>query len=254
MDYSQLDQFNYRELKNIAVDMGLKVHRSKANIIEEIAEAFKEYESYKKDKIDRYKIHNQLGERGKEGTTYLVSTKDGRQYAMKTFRKYKSSTTLRKEAELQKMAADVGAAPNVVDIDTVSKYIVMERMDTHLVDRMKIQGGTLTKDQQRQIISIYKKLDKARVFHADANLLNYMYRGEKLYIIDFGMSKEVTTALVNKLGTETPNINIMTLGLALKLREMGCPESSYEYVVKYLTEEQKLQFGFYRKARKSVVG
>lgn len=253
MDYSHLDKLNYRELKNIAIDMGLKVYRSKANIIDEIVEAFKEYENYKKDKIDRYKIQYQLGEKGKEGTAYLVSTKDGKQYAMKTFRKYKSSITLRKEAELQKMAADVGAAPNVIDIDTVSKYIVMEKMDTHLVDKMKIQGGILTKDQQRQIISIYKKLDKARVFHADANLLNYMYRGEKLYIIDFGMSKEITTALVNKLGTETPNLNIMTLGLALKLKEMGCPESSYEYIIKYLTDDQKLQFGFYRKSKKSIV-
>lgn len=247
MDYAHLEQFSYNELKSMTQEMGLKVRRSKVGLVEEIAEAFKEYESYKKDKLDKYQRGEQLGEKGKEGTTYLVTTKDGTEYAMKTFRKQKSSTTLRKEADLQKLAADVGASPNVIDIDTVSKYIVMEKMDSHIVKKMEEQGGELTRHQQKQIISIYKKLDKAGVFHGDANMLNYMYHGDKLYIIDFGMARPITTALVKKLGTETPNMHIMTLGLALKLRDMGCSSSSYEYVVKYLSEEQRMQFGFVAK-------
>jgi tRNA A-37 threonylcarbamoyl transferase component Bud32 len=166
---------------------------------------------------------------------------------MKTFRKQKSSVNLVKEAELQKLAADLGASPNVVDFDTVSKYIVMEKMDRHLLDIIKDQEGNLTNQQQKQIIAIYKKLDKARVFHGDANLLNYMYKGTKLYIIDFGMAREITTSLVKKLGTETPNIQIMTLGLALKLRDLGCPRSSYDHIIKYLSDEQRIQFGFVKK-------
>ena len=59
------------------------------------------------------------------------------------------------------------------------------------------------------------------------------------------MAKEITIALVKKLGTETPNIQIMTLGLALKLREMKCPPQSYEYIISYLSHEQRLQFNFY---------
>ena len=244
MDYSQLEEYSYTELKYMAKDMGLAIRRSKAGLIGEIVEAFKEYETYKREKIDKYQRGEQLGEKGKEGTTFLVTTSSGNEYAMKTFCKQKSSATLRKEAELQKMAADVGASPNVIDIDTVSKYIVMEKMDSHLLDAMKNQGGTLTRHQQKQIISIYRKLDKAGVFHGDANLLNYMYKGEKLYIIDFGMAREVTTALIRKLGTDSPNMHIMTLGLALKLRDLKCPSSSYEYIVKYLSDEQRLQFGF----------
>jgi hypothetical protein len=58
------------------------------------------------------------------------------------------------------------------------------------------------------------------------------------------MAKEITVALARKLGTSTPNIQIMTLGLALKLRDMGFPKSSYDYVIKYLSEEQRSQFGF----------
>ena len=224
--------------------MSLHICRNKAGLIKEISLAFKEYETYKRDKIDRYNRGGQLGEKGKEGTTYLVTTKDGKEYAMKTFRKQKSSVNLRKEADLQKMAADFGASPNVIDIDTVSKYIVMEKMDMHLVDLMKQQDGILTKKQQQDIIALYKKLDKAGVFHGDANLLNYMYKGNKLYIIDFGMAREITAALVKKLGTENPNMQIMTLGMALKLRDLKCNQSSYSHITKHLSDDQKIQFGF----------
>ena len=244
MDYVHLEEYSYKELKEIARVMDLTIRRSKAGIIGEITEAFKEYETYKKDKLDKYQRKHQLGECGKEGTTYLVEDRKGNQYAMKTFRKQKSSATLCKEADLQKIAADVGASPNVIDIDTVSKYIVMEKMDRHLLDVVQEQGGKLTRHQQKQILSIYKKLDKAKVFHGDANLLNYMYRDDNLYIIDFGMAKEVTIALIKKLGTDIPNMHIMTLGLALKLRDLGFGSSSYEYIIKHLSEEQRLQFGF----------
>ena len=249
MDFGELSTRSYTELKDLAISMDLPIRRSKEDLIKVITKAFKEYESYKREKIDRYTRGKQLGEKGKEGTTYQVTDPQGKKYAMKTFRKQKSSATLIKEAELQKLAADVGAAPNVIDFDTVSKYIVMEKMDSHLLDKISAQG-CVTKEQQKQIIGIYLKLDKAKVLHGDANLLNYMYRRDKLYIIDFGMAKEVTVALSRKLGTSTPNIQIMTLGLALKLREMGFPKTSYDYIIRYLTEEQRCQFGFVSQSSK----
>jgi len=244
MDYSKLEKYTCVDLRLMAEKMDLRIYRGKSDLIRVITDAFKEYEAYKKDKIDKYERFEQLGKKGKEGTTFLVRTKDGSEYAMKTFRKQKSSTNLRKEADLQKMVSNLGISPQVIEIDTVSKYIVMEKLDLHLVDLMKQQGGILTKRQQKQIISIYKKLDIARVFHGDANLLNYMYKGTKLYIIDFGMAKEITQSLIKKLGTETPNMHIMTLGMALKLRDLKCTPSSYSYIVKHLSEDQRSQFGF----------
>jgi predicted Ser/Thr protein kinase len=237
-----LTDYNYSELKGMAREMGLRIRRSKTELIRDISHGFKEYESYKKEKLDRYERISQLGEKGKEGTTYLVEA-NGEQYAMKTFRKQKSSMTLRKEAELQNMAAELGASPKVVDIDTVSKYIVMEKLDRHLYDILKKNGAALSQNIQKQIVSIYRKLDSAGVFHGDANLLNYMFKGRQLYIIDFGMAKEITNSLVYKLGTTTPNLSIMTLGLVLKLKEIGAPRSSYSYLVKHLSEEQRSQFG-----------
>ena len=89
----------------------------------------------------------------------------------------------------------------------------MEKLDIHLIDLIKEQNGDLKIYQQKDILNIYKKLDKAKVFHADSNILNYMYdKDKKLYIIDFGMSKYIDEKLIKKLGTEEPNINLMTLG------------------------------------------
>jgi tRNA A-37 threonylcarbamoyl transferase component Bud32 len=244
MNYNQLEKLTYTELKKISVDLGIKATRSKEETLKSITHAFKEYESYKKSKIDRYIKITQLGMKGKEGTTYLVKNKDtGEEYAMKTFRKQKSSEKLRQEAKLQQIASETGVSPRIIDVDTVSKYIIMEKMDKHLIDIIQKQEGSLSKAHQKQIINIYKNLDNARVFHGDANLLNYMFKGKQLYIIDFGMSKEITNELVRKLGTTTPNVHIMTLGLILKLKEMNCPSSSYEYLAKFISDDQREKFG-----------
>ena len=118
----------------------------------------------------------------------------------------------------------------------------MEKMDHHLVDVMKKQKGNLKRSQQYEILNIFKKLDEVGVFHADSNILNYMIKGNKIYIIDFGFSKEINEKLVKKLGTSTPNIRMMTLGLVLKLREMNCPPSSWKYLKKRLSDEDIQQF------------
>jgi tRNA A-37 threonylcarbamoyl transferase component Bud32 len=242
MDYSYFDKCSFEDLKEIALQMDIKISKSKLSLKNQIINAFKEYEDYKKQKIDKYKKLNQLGNTGKEGTTYLVETENGTQYAMKTFKKTKSSNTLEKEAYLQQKAAEHGLSPKVIDTDTVSKYIIMEKLDTHLLDSLTKQEGILTDKQQKQIIQIFKGLDKAGVFHGDSNILNYMYKGKKLYIIDFGFAKEINPELTDKLKTKNPNIDIMTLGFILKLKEMKCPPESYSYLVKFIKDEDKLQF------------
>jgi tRNA A-37 threonylcarbamoyl transferase component Bud32 len=242
MNYNHIENLNYAEIKQISEEMGFKVRRNKEEMLKEIVNGLKEYETYKKNKIDKYTKIKQLGKKGKEGVTYLVKTKNGNEYAMKTFRKQKSTDKLNNEIKLQHLAAKAGVSPNIIDYDTVSKYIVMDKMDRHLTDIINKQEGLLTKIQQKQIISIYKKLDDINVFHGDANLLNYMFFGKQLYIIDFGMAKEITNLLIKKLGTSTPNVHIMTLGLVLKLKEMNCNPESYSYLSKFLSEDQIKQF------------
>ena len=114
----------------------------------------------------------------------------------------------------------------------------MEKLDQHLLDVMKKQKGCLNRSQQLEIIEIYKKLDQIRVFHADSNILNYMIKNKKIYIIDFGFAKEIDGKLIKKLGTDIPNIKIMTLGLIIKLKELNCNPSSWKYLKKYITKEE----------------
>lgn len=251
MNKSELEKLSLSDLKNLAKKMDLKTTMKKAQLIENIYSCFKEYEKYEQTinsstllpTFEKYEIHSQLGEEGKEGTTYFVTSKNSKkEYAMKTFRKKKSSSTLRKEASLQNKAAAEHISPKIVDIDTVSKFIVMEKMDYHLIDKMKKQNGNLTKNQQEQIIQIFKTLDKIKVFHGDSNILNYMYKNKKIYIIDFGMAKEINSSLIKKLGTEQPNLQIMTLGFILKLKELKCPETSYKYMLKYISNSEKERF------------
>lgn len=246
MNYNQLETLNYNQLKKISEELGLKHQRSKEETLKGIVKAFKEYENYKKTKVDKYNKIEQIGNKGKEGTTYSVLQKNtNTEYAMKTFRKQKSSQKLRQEAHLQQLASNVGVSPNIIEIDTVSKYIVMDKMDKHLTEILGKDNGLLSKNYQKQIINIYKKLDNANVFHGDVNLLNYMMKGKQIYIIDFGMAKEITNELIHKLGTTSPNLDIMTLGLILKLKEMNCPRESYSYLAKFLTKEQLEKFNIY---------
>lgn len=238
MDDTLLKQTSFENLKKMAKDMGLNSHRSKEGYIKDIKKGFEEYEKYKENKIDKYSRIRQLGNKGKEGITYLVSDKNNREFAMKTFRKTKSSNTLKNEYILQKKAASVGIAPRVVEYDSISKYIVMEMMDCHLVEILGKNKARLSRSYQYQILDIFEKLDEVKVFHGDSNILNYMIKNGRVYIIDFGFSREINDRLVKKLGTSTPNTNIMTLGLILKLKELNCDPFSWKYLIKKLSKKE----------------
>ena len=237
MDYVSLEKLSFNELKKMAKDMDLETKRSKSEYIIDIQKALKEYEKYKKNKIDKYKKIKQLGNKGKEGITYLVKDHKDREFAMKTFRQTKSSNTLKAEYHFQKIAASEGISPRVVEYDSVSKYIVMEKMDEHLLDVIKKQKGILNKSQQLQIIDIFQKLDKINVFHGDSNLLNYMLKDNKIYIIDFGFSKEINQKFIKKVGAENPNVTLMLIGFILKLKEMDIDNISWKYLKKYVSQE-----------------
>lgn len=243
MDFNYLQRLNYNNLRKIGEDMGISIPKKKEELIQNILICFREYEEYKKEKIDKYTKIKQIGNEGKEGITYLVKTKDNQKFAMKTFRKTKSSTKIKLEADLQHKASLLGIAPKVIDIDTVSKYIVMEKLDVHLVDVMKKQNGNLVEEQQKEIIDIFIKLDESCVFQGDSNILNYMYKDQKLYIIDFGMAKLIDDKLKKKLKTEKPNFTIMNLGFILKLKELNCPETSYSHLITHVSEENKIKYG-----------
>jgi tRNA A-37 threonylcarbamoyl transferase component Bud32 len=246
MNFSFLKNKSFEELKRIGseIEINEEDYKTKNELINMIIKCFKEYEEYKTNKKDKYEIIKQLGDKGKEGITYLVKDRTtGLEYAMKTFNKRKSIENIKKESELQKKSYEKGISPKVIDVDTVSNYIVMEKMDEHLFDVMKRQKGNLTESQQKQLMDIFIKLDEANVFHGDSNILNYMLKKNKIYIIDFGMSKSIDEKFKRKLKEDRPNFTLMNLGFIIKLKELKCPETAYSYLISFVSEENKIKYG-----------
>jgi tRNA A-37 threonylcarbamoyl transferase component Bud32 len=240
------------ELYDIAKSLGIKSYSSlgKEQLLEKIEDRLSneskktkdDTETYKRISKNRYKKYNQIGNTGKDAKTYLVKDKYGSEYAMKTFKKAKSGKKISEEVVLQKLCSDAGISPKVVDYDTESKFIVMEKMEKHLFEVLNEQGGVLTMAQQKQILHIFKTLDNVGVFHGDSNIMNYMYRGNTLYIIDFGYGKRIDEAQIKKLGTKTPNMEIMLLGFILKLREFKCPVESYKTLATHISPQKRTEF------------
>ena len=237
----ELEKLSLLELKKLGQRLELPANLTKQELISRIGAEFGHYEEYKKDKLERYTRHEQLGKKGKEGITYLVSDKNGKEYAMKTFRKGKSSKTLKKEFDLQKKAGKIGVAPKVYDYDIVGKWIVMEKMDRHLItDLTKIN---LTKADQLRILEIFRLLDEIKVLQGDVNVINLMVRKNQIYLIDYGFAKEITPELCRKMKTNHPNTELMTVGFVIKLKELGAPEKSYHYLLHSLNKDLRKMYG-----------
>lgn len=189
-------------------------------------------------KVPVYEIICLLG-KGKEGVAYKVRNEYTKQlFAMKKFKKGKSLLRMLEEIRLQKIAASVNIAPDIIYVNQDEKYFIMEKLDSHLYDHLCKTEGVLSKQIQAQIIKLFQKLDSIGVFHADANLMNYMFKGKTLMLIDYGMAKPIDSYLINKLKTKTPNIEYMTIGIILKLKELNCDPSSWSYFLKYVNPEK----------------
>lgn len=208
----------------------------------ELEQKIKAEEDKMKKSIEKYKIKEQIGNKGKDGKTFLVVDRFGYEYAMKTFRKNKSSDAITKEVELQRLCSDAGIAPKIIDVDTNSKFIVMEKMDYHLLDEINNSKGLLSESRQKELLKIFKTLDKVGVLHGDVNLLNYMVKNGKLYIIDFGLSRRLTPDYKKRIGIENVNIVLSLLGFVLKMKDASVSSSSYSYLKQFIPEDKRRQF------------
>ena len=188
----------------------------------------------------KYKILEQLGNTGKEGTTYKVKFR-GKYYAMKKFKKKKSINKIVKEAQLQHLASLKGIAPKIKECNLDDKYIVMDLLDYNLFALLSKRSGRLSIQKQKEIIQLLKLLDANNIFHGDPNPANFMIKDGKLYIIDFGFSKEINKKLIKKLHTNTPNIDFMILGFILKCKE-SFSNVNYSHLKKFLSKENLLKF------------
>ena len=146
-----------------------------------------------------------------------------------------------REASFQQRAAEIGVSPVIIDINPVKKYIVMEKMDETLFDIIKKNKGVIPITYQKQIFTIFNKLDRIGILHGDPNSTNFMIKGRKLYIIDYGFAKEIDKKLINKYGTNKLNRHLMIFGFILQLREIFGNALKCKYLKSKLSKEQILQ-------------
>jgi hypothetical protein len=68
-----------------------------------------------------------------------------------------------------------------------------------------------------------------------------MKKGKRLYIIDFGFARKIDDKIIKKYGSN-PNIKLMTLGLILKLKDLGCPRTSYIFMLDFISDRKIKKF------------
>ena len=228
------------ELRKKAKKYGLKTENLPKK---ELQKTIEKEEIERKKRLEKYEIKNQLGLKGKDGKAFLVVDQFGVEYAMKTFRSNKSVDNLLQEVQLQRICYSAGISPKIIDVDKKNKFIVMEKMDSHLIDEINASGGKLSESRQKELVHIFKTMDKINVLHGDVNMLNYMIRDNKLYVIDFGMGKNLTPEFKKKIKSEKPNIELSLLGFVLKLKDVNAQPSSYSLLRLYISDENKRKFG-----------
>ena len=154
-----------------------------------------------------WKKKKQLGESGKEGTCYrVINNLTNEEFAMKEFKPKKSNKKFDSEVSYQRKAGELGIGPKVIGVMYYPPRIVMEMMNRTIEQVIKDQNGILTDDQQNDIISLCKKMDKNNIYHCDPNPLNLMEGFDgKFKWIDYGMTKDINV----KKHTNNPNLKAL---------------------------------------------
>lgn len=162
-----------------------------------------------------FEVIKQLGQDGAQGVVSLVEFPNGLRAAMKQFKRTKSEARIQSEADFQARAAEAGIAPEVMHVDLDKKRIFMEPMQVRVVDVLKHGAEHFRQD----LIHIMQTLDDIDILHNDGNALNLMLNDrDELQIIDFGLSKEITTKVRKKWQGE-PNIRVTLHMLRKGLRK-----------------------------------
>ena len=250
IDKEKLDKMKHPELKAVAEKLEMKqLYRYKKDELrQEIINKVREFEKFEERELGKYKRIEKMGNPGKDATTYLVSdNKTNKKYALKQYRKNKSTKNILKEVEFQKKAATYGISPKIIDISEYYKFTVMDKLDVSLFELLKETKGKLSEELQQNIIDIVYVLDKIKIFHADPNPGNFMIKKgkrDKMYIIDFGFSRDIDSKVVRKYGTEKVNQKFMIVGLLLKIKEIcgNINLNRYKVLKKHLSPQDKELF------------
>lgn len=235
MDLSDLHKVRSKRLVQIAKDFNVNISNCKTK--EEIIQAMINHR-HELQKYKDFTYLKQMGHKGKDGTAFLaIHNKSKKEVVVKIFHK-KSRARIQKEVAMQMTAAEHNLSPAIVGWSAEGNYVAMEKLDTTLFDLFQKQKNTLTTKQQKDVVQLCEKMDDCGVFHADPNPLNFMYKQNKLYLVDFGFSVYMNNACISKYGKK-PNSKYMILGLIKHLRDFN-DKCRLKVFTQYLFKNQYL--------------
>lgn len=231
MYYNNLKTLNINDLKKHANLLELDCKQlKKEQIIKKISNELKGYDDYVKQQSGKYTTISKIDQiDGKNSICYNVKKKYGRTiYVKKTFKKNKSVKKIIKEAKIQDIAFKLGVAPKIIEYDIIDNYIIMDKLDKHLISiNILNKNLKLTKQQQHRIVDIFKLLSTEKIIHGDTHVFNFMLKNNQIYLIDYGKSSIANKKSEKEVFEE--NILSFIEPLHIKGNKM-----TYNYMLKFI--------------------
>jgi tRNA A-37 threonylcarbamoyl transferase component Bud32 len=173
--------------------------------------------------INTFKINNpewiivdRIGKEGKDGLAFILNhkLKTGLEAVVKFFKDKKSLKMIKREFNFLEKCSNIGISPKLFQDNIDGKrYIIMDRLEATLKEYIK-EKKSLELQDIKKIIFLYKELGELGIWHNDSNILrNIMIKGDRFYLIDFGMANKINLKDKKKYG---PNPNFMLLSKIFK--------------------------------------
>lgn len=174
---------------------------------------------------DKYALHGQLGHSGKDKAVFRATCRVTHEsVAVACYHKTKGKS-IQVEAQQQRRAAAAGMAPQVYEVHTRQRRLVMELMPGGtLIELARHQQGQLTTKQQQRIVQLLtwlgapEAMGGAGLRHGDCgNPANYVASADgTLFLIDFAPPH-----CRDMPSTEPDDANLGSLGMLLWHPERG---------------------------------
>lgn len=152
---------------------------------------------------------------GRDGKIYDI----GQDRVVKIFEATKPFKEVLQEYVCQQHAARHQLAPRVYSLTKMHGRwaIVMEKMDRTLMDVIRESNG-LSVNVQKEMVRLLCEMDRHNIFHGDVSPLNFMFKKNRLYLIDFGMSCLIDENFQKQYGSNS-NCKVGILAFIYRLRE-----------------------------------
>lgn len=161
--------------------------------------------------------------RGKDGT--IIRIHQSRVLA-KVFSKKKTPAQIEREYAFMKVGYRLGVSPRPYKLllattpQESSRILMDELCGPTLLDVIERDKGVLGDKYQKQVVDILRLLDREQLFHGDSSPSNFVYdeRDRRVYVIDYGMAKPITSGFLKKYGAH-PNLRLGLAFFVLRIRE-----------------------------------